>query len=103
MGDIVLKELIAFALGAVSSFVGAIIAFAKTKKHKQQAIEQGLQALLRAELIHAYDKYEEQKYIPIYAREATVRMYKAYHELGGNDVVTDLYKQTLKLPTEPKE
>ena len=29
--------------------------------------------------------------------------YNAYHKLGGNDVATDLYEQTIALPTEPEE
>jgi hypothetical protein len=30
-------------------------------------------------------------------------MYRAYHNLGGNDVATGLYTKTLDLPEEPPE
>ena len=42
-------------------------------------------------------------YCPIYARDALDRVYESYHALGGNGTMTDLYKQTIALPTEPDE
>ena len=39
----------------------------------------------------------------MYARESIIKMYDAYHNLGGNDVVTDLKDYVLSLPTEKKE
>ena len=37
------------------------------------------------------------------AKESIKKVYHAYHDLGGNDVATDLYKKLLDLPTEKKE
>ena len=45
----------------------------------------------------------EKGYCPIYAKEALTRAYKAYHALKGNDVATELYEETLRLPCEPPE
>ena len=59
-------------------------------------LEDGLQALLRIEIIH--DKYMERKYCPVYAKESLSRAYNAYHALGGNDVATELYHQVIELP-----
>ena len=39
----------------------------------------------------------------IYAKENVKRMYAPYHELGGNDVATELMEKILELPTEKKE
>lgn len=66
------------------------------------AVREGMQALLRDRIIHSYNKYTEQEYCPIYAKENVKRMYAPYHELGGNDVATELMEKILELPTEKK-
>lgn len=89
-------------LGWLVPFVcGGAVTFAGTMLIKLKAIKNGLQCLLRAEIIRSYDKYKERGYCPLYAKEALTRAYKAYHALGGNDVATELYNDTMELPTEP--
>lgn len=89
-------------LGWLVPFVcGGAVTFAGTMFIKLKAIKYGLQCLLRAEIIRSYDKYKERGYCPLYAKEALTRAYKAYHALGGNDVATELYNDTMELPTEP--
>ncbi len=80
---------------------GGAVTFAGTMLIKLKAIKNGLQCLLRAEIIRSYDKYTERGYCPLYAKEALTRAYKAYHALGGNDVATELYPDIMELPTEP--
>ncbi|MCD7958629.1 MAG: hypothetical protein LUF89_03715 [Ruminococcus sp.] len=67
----------------------------RTKK-----MENGLQCLLRSEIIRAHDKYMERGFCPIYARETLAKAYEAYHALGGNGTITVLYHQVTELPTE---
>lgn len=89
-------------LGWLVPFIcGGAVTFAGTMFIKLKAIKNGLQCLLRAEIIRAYDKYKERGYCPLYAKEALTRAYKAYHALDGNDVATELYNDTMELPTEP--
>lgn len=95
--DIVIKWAVPFVLGGAVSF--AVATTRKMRKH-DKALGDGIQCLLRAEIIRYHDKYTNKGYCPIYARESLSRIYVAYHNLGGNDVATDLYKDTLKLPTE---
>ena len=64
------------------------------------AIRNGVQCLLRAEIIRSHEKYMEKGFCPIYAREALKREYSAYHKLGGNDVATHLYNEIMELPCE---
>lgn len=92
----VIKWLIPFVLGAV---VTAIPAFFLNMR----LIKNGLQCLLRMKIIETHDKYVERKYCPIAIKESTVRLYKAYHALKGNDVATSLYNEIMKLPTDPPE
>lgn len=69
----------------------------------EQNIEDGVQCLLRAEIIRAHDKYTARKYCPIYAKESLRRAYTAYHNLGGNDIATALYNECISLPEQLRE
>ena len=71
---------------------------AKRRAEKEQAISDGLQALLRESIVSAYNKYSERGYCPIYAKESIKKAYKCYAALGGNDVATDLYHKLLAMP-----
>lgn len=63
-----------------------------------KALRDGVQCLLRAEIIRQNEKWTKAKYCPVYAKQALSREYKAYHALKGNDVATGLYEETMDLP-----
>lgn len=71
----------------------------KAGDRKQEAIEKGIQALLRDRIIKAYNHYLEQGYCPIYGLENVEALYKQYHALGGNGTVTGLIEKLRELPT----
>ena len=98
-----IKWLIPFLCGGVVSLGGVVVSRLKLGKKKQDAVELGLQCLLRAEIIRQYEKWEEKKYCPIYAKEALKRAYDSYHTLGGNDVATGLHEETMELPEHKPE
>ena len=75
----------------------------KEEKEKVDALQEGMQALLRDRIIYLYNKYQDKGYCPIYAKENVKRMYDAYHELGGNDIATNLKNELLAMPGEPEE
>lgn len=68
---------------------------------QEKLIEDGVQCLLRAEIIRSNEKYLHKGYCPIYAKESLKRVYDAYHALGGNDVATHLYNELMELQEEP--
>ena len=67
---------------------------------KNEAIAEGVQSLLRESIVSNYNKYLEKGFCPIYAKESLKKVYKAYHDLDGNDVATSLYKKLLDMPEE---
>lgn len=75
----------------------------KEDRRKNNAINDGIQALLRDRIIQAYNHYQDKGYCPIYGKENVKRMYDAYHELGGNDVATKLKDTLLDMPEELAE
>ena len=74
----------------------------KAEHDKNEAIAEGVQSLLREAIVSNYNKYSDKGFCPIYAKESVKRCYHAYHDLGGNDVATQLYKNILQMPEEPK-
>ena len=68
------------------------------KLKRQQAVEAGLQALLRNELIKSYREYEGKGEISILDKENMEHLFKEYKNLGGNGTVEQMYKEILNLP-----
>ena len=75
----------------------------KIDDQKSDALMNGVQALLRREIIAEYNHYTEQGHIPIYGIENVLDMYNAYKALGGNGMATKLVEALKQLPTEPPE
>lgn len=94
-------------LGAIVGFFGFLgkkkINKLECKIKEQEAIKNGVQALLRDRIIQSYNHYVEKGYCPIYAMENIQNMYNKYHDLGGNGTVTNLLNKLKELPTESEE
>ena len=87
----VISWLVPYLCGAVTG--GLVLWFAGLR-----SLRDGVQCLLRAEIIQQNEKWVKEGYCPVYAKQALSRGYKAYHDLHGNDVATGLYKETMDLP-----
>lgn len=75
----------------------------RTKKYRfeQEALRNGVQALLRAELIRSGEKYLTQGWIQIYAKDAFDKSYLSYHALGANGTMDEMHEKVMQLPTVP--
>lgn len=68
------------------------------------AMRLGLCALLRDRLLVNCQKHVKAGYILPRDLEVLSKMYSAYHDLGGNDMMTILYTEVVNLPhTAPDE
>ena len=74
----------------------------KREDLRQQAIELGIQALLRDRVVQAYYHYIERGWIMLHGLEAAEKMYTEYHNLGGNGTVTKLMEDLRELPVRDK-
>ena len=63
-------------------------------------IKNGMIALLRNEIVRIYEVYINLGYCPSYMKENANNMYKNYHKLGGNGMVTTMVNELFKLPNE---
>ena len=87
----------------ISAFITRRIVAIEKKQNEQEirnaAVEKGVQALLRANIIQIYNKYIDRGEIPIYERENIEHLYAEYKTLGGNGVVESLIDKLEGLPT----
>ena len=90
-----------------NALAGAIITMLWTmlraKKRENDALKEGMQALLRDRIIQAYNHYSDKGWIPIYAMESIEACYKSYEELGENGVIDNLMRQLRELPNHSTE
>ena len=68
------------------------------RESKNKAIDVAIRSLLRTEIISLCYKAETQGYIALYNLESLTDMYQAYHELGGNGSISEIYQKAMKLP-----
>lgn len=96
-----LEFIIKYWLEAVLGIVFTAITLAVKKLYKKQkAIENGVQALLRNELIRRYREFETKGEMTILDKENMEHMFKEYQNLGGNGMVRQMYDDMLKMPTK---
>ena len=88
---------------ALPILLGYIVWLLKQQKKERDANSRGTMLLLRVQLIEYHDKYTSLGEIPSYAYENFEEMYEAYHELGGNGMVTKMHKEIQELHLKRKE
>lgn len=77
--------------------MGYMVWLLKQRKKSDDANAKGTMMLLRVQLIEYHDRYTALGHIPSYAYENFVEMYEAYHNLGGNGMITHMYEEVKKL------
>lgn len=87
----------------LTAFMGYIVWLLKQQKKERDANCRGTMLLLRVQLIEYHDKYMAQGYIPSYAFQNFCDMYEAYHELGGNGMVTKMNEEIHELHLNRKD
>lgn len=90
-------------LGIPTLFTGGVVVVVKILFNREKSVRLGVQALLRAQMIHDYNKWTDRGYAPIYARDNFQNCWERYHALGANGVMDDIHTKFLALPIEPPE
>ncbi len=81
----------------LTTFLGYIVWMLKRQKRDRDANSKGTMLLLKVQLIEYHDKYCNIGHIPSYAYDNFIEMYRAYHDLGGNGMVTKMKEEVEKL------
>lgn len=84
-------------LGVYSAVLPVLIAYIikllKDQKKERDANARGTMLLLRVQLIEYHDRYVAAGSIPSYAYQNFTEMYDAYHDLGGNGMVSKMKEE----------
>ena len=97
--DWIIKYWVQAAFGGLLTAVGVLYRMFLGERKKRKALENGVRAMLRNDIIKLADKYLDAGEIPVYAMETLTAMYDAYHVLGGNGTITKLVEEVRRLPT----
>lgn len=67
----------------------------KRRDVEHAAICQGLQIMLRNEIVNRYNRWQDLggKPLSVLERDVLLQTYQAYHALGGNGTVTEIYRE----------
>lgn len=95
-----LKTLFGCIVGVFGFWGKKKIKVLEKKIQEQELVRQGLQALLRSEIIREHDRWTDKNYCPVYARDNIQNLYNKYHGLGENGVIDNLVERIYELPTE---
>lgn len=95
--QIILNYIIPLVLGGIIGFLSNKL---KDKNKKEKAIEEGVQALLRNEIIRRYREFETKGEISILDKENLEEMFIQYKNLGGNGTVKKMMDDLLNLKTK---
>ena len=73
------------------------------KTKEDNAVQLGVQAILRDRLIQSYNHHMEKGFCAIHDRDNVLNMYKQYHNLGVNGVVDKLIDELMTLPIKERD
>lgn len=68
------------------------------QQKKHDALAMGVVAMLRDRLIETMGSSIKAGWVTVDKADVITRMYQAYHNLGGNDVVSHTYQRFMDLP-----
>lgn len=94
-------------VAALSFAIGWIVSARKSRSErekelqaKQNAISEGVLALIRSQIVDDYEKYVIRGIpLTVERRNELDRAHNAYVTLGGNGTIDHLYKEITRLPT----
>lgn len=70
---------------------------------ENEAMKNGMRAILRDRIIQADIRFTNIGYIGAEQKENINLLYEAYHQLGGNGVVTTAYNHLMSMPLVGKD
>lgn len=84
-------------IGALS---GWIVSARTSRTKREKALSKGVLALLRTQLVDAYESYVVHgDRLTVERRHEIDMSYEAYRDLGGNGTIARLYQEICELPT----
>lgn len=84
-----------------AALITAIVAMHRSSKTEDEAMRNGMRALLRQQLIDYHRDYVVSgKPCPVRIKEQATSVHDAYHDLGGNGTGTQLWQEIMEAHVE---
>lgn len=102
MIEFVVKYWIEFLFGAIISVIGVLVTSIRKRMAKQKceqdAIKEGLLALLHDKIYNYCQSYLDRGYITVEEMRNLEFLYDSYKALGGNGTGQEIYERAKQLP-----
>lgn len=82
-------------IASVAGIAGGLVVYVYTRI---KALQLGVQALLRAQMITYYYQYRQIGSAPLYVRDSFENCWTQYEKMGKNGVMEDIYNKFMALP-----
>lgn len=106
MLDFIIQYWTSFLFGLLITFLTFLLKLFQNHKKLLKTIQNGVQELLRMQILENYKRYELRGTISLYEKETMYDLYKQYKLLGGNGLVSQIMDDMEKIPPafcQPKE
>lgn len=98
MIEFVVKYWVEVLFGAIISAIGFILKSMRKRKQEQDAIKEGLLALLHDKIYNYCQMYIDRGYITVEEMKNLEYLYNSYRALGGNGTGQEIYERAKELP-----
>ena len=88
-------------MAALTTAVRHVYYKQKCQSSRQDAVEEGLKALLHDRIYQGYGVCERKGFATVEDIENLDYLYRPYHALGGNGTGTELFERVKKMPVKP--
>lgn len=65
-----------------------------------KALQLGVQALLRAQMVDIYDRYKDAGTVPLNMKDNFENLWVQYEKLGKNGVMSSIHAEFMAMPTK---
>ena len=107
MPEWIVKYWVEWAFGIVAGILAVLYRSMskRIKKNREEGEElrNGVRALLMRSIAEDCEEARRQGYCTVERKKIINSMYTSYHALGGNDVITEMKNDMMRLPTEPQD
>ena len=105
MPDWITKYWIEWVFGILCAILAGLYKSLATKlkkqKEEQSALRDGMRSLLMRAIDEECEAAQKRGYCSVEKKTIINAMYTSYHALGGNDVITEMKNNLMKLPSNP--
>ncbi len=99
----VISSIVAAVMGVLTAAVKHLYSKQKAQAARQDAVEEGVKALLHDRIYQGYADCLKKGYASVEDIENLEYLYQPYHALGGNSTGTELFERVKKMPVEPAQ